>query len=200
MSGKAIIFCAPSGSGKTTIVKHLLEKYDSLGFSISACTRARRGRNEVHGKDYYFLDIDDFRNKIENDEFVEWEQVYPGSYYGTLKEEVERLWSLGKAVIFDVDVMGGMKIKKYFGDDALAIYVKVPSIEELERRLRNRGTETEDSIKQRVYKMKFEMSYQTKFDVILENDDLPHSLEKAEQLFDKFFNDELTITQKPLVI
>lgn len=200
MSGKAIIFCAPSGSGKTTIVKHLLQQYDNLGFSISACTRSRRGRNEVHGKDYYFLSIDDFRSKIENEEFVEWEQVYPGSYYGTLKEEIERLWALGKVVIFDVDVMGGMKIKQYFGENALSIYVKVPSVEELERRLRARGTETEDSIQQRVYKMKFEMSFQNKFDVILQNDELEDSLQKAEALFNAFYNDTLQIEEKPLVV
>jgi guanylate kinase len=121
MKGKAIIFCAPSGSGKTTIVKHLLDKYSNLGFSISACTRDKRGRNEENGKDYYFLDIHDFKERIDNEEFVEWQEVYPGAYYGTLKTEIQRLWDSGKNVIFDVDVQGGMNLKKYFGDAALAI-------------------------------------------------------------------------------
>jgi guanylate kinase len=114
--GKAIIFCAPSGSGKTTLVKNLLETQSDLGFSISACTRDRRGRNEVHGKDYYFLSIDEFKEKIKKKEFVEWEEVYPGGYYGTMKTEIERLWDSGKNVIFDVDVKGGLKLKEYFGD------------------------------------------------------------------------------------
>ena len=200
MKGKAIIFCAPSGSGKTTIVKHLLGKYSNLGFSISACTRDKRGRNEENGKDYHFLDIHDFQERIGRDEFVEWQEVYPGAYYGTLKTEIERLWNEGKNVIFDVDVKGGMNLKKYFGDAALAIYVKVPSMEELERRLRSRGTDDEDSISRRIYKMKFEMEFQNKFDVILLNDDIEHSWQKAEDLYEKFTKDELLITQKPLEV
>lgn len=167
MKGKAIIFCAPSGSGKTTLVKHLLSQYSNLGFSISACTRDKRGRNEIHGKDYYFLSIEEFQENIRANAFVEWEEVYPGGYYGTLKSEVERLWNEGKNVIFDVDVKGGLKLKEYFGEDALAIFVKVPSIEELEARLRSRGTETEESLSKRLYKVKFEMSFQDKFDVVL---------------------------------
>lgn len=200
MKGKAIIFCAPSGSGKTTIVKHLLGKYSNLGFSISACTRDKRGRNEENGKDYHFLDIHDFKERIDREEFVEWQEVYPGAYYGTLKTEIERLWDAGKNVIFDVDVKGGMNLKKYFGDAALAIYVKVPSMEELERRLRSRGTDDEDSISRRIYKMKFEMEFQNKFDVILLNDDIEHSWQKAEELYEKFTKDELVITQKPLEV
>ena len=199
--GKTIIFCAPSGSGKTTIVKHLLAKFEqNLGFSISACTRDRRGRNEVHGKDYYFLSIDEFRQKIEENAFVEWEEVYPGGYYGTLKSEVERLWGQGKNIIFDVDVKGGLKLKEYFGDDALAIFVKVPSMEELERRLRSRGTETEESLSKRLYKVKFEMTFQNRFDVVLLNDDLETSLEKAESLYTTFVKDELMIETKPLSV
>lgn len=200
MKGKAIIFCAPSGSGKTTIVKHLLDKYPNLGFSISACTRDRRGRNEENGKDYYFLDIHDFKERIDNEEFVEWQEVYPGAYYGTLKTEIERLWDAGKNVIFDVDVQGGMNLKKYFGDAALAIYVKVPSMEELERRLRARGTDSEDSISRRIYKMKFEMEFQNRFDVILLNDDIDHSWQKAEELYEKFTENTLEIIKKPLEV
>ncbi|WP_304235197.1 guanylate kinase [Jiulongibacter sediminis] len=195
--GKAIIFSAPSGSGKTTIVKHLLANRDDLGFSISACTRDRRGRNEIDGKDYYFLSIEDFRRRIDEDQFVEWEEVYPGGYYGTLKSEVNRLWNEGKNVIFDVDVKGGLKLKKYFGDKALAIFVKVPSEEELEKRLRERGTETEDSLSKRLFKVKFEMTFKDQFDVILLNDNLDESLEKSEKLYDSFNNEELELKEKP---
>lgn len=198
--GKAIIFCAPSGSGKTTIVKHLIQKYSTIGFSISACTRDKRGRNEEHGKDYYFLTIADFHQKIEENAFVEWEEVYPGGYYGTLKSEIERLWAEGKDVIFDVDVKGGLKLKEYFGDDALAIFVKVPTLEELERRLRERGTETEESLSKRLYKMKFEMTFQDKFDVVLLNDSLEDSFEKAEKLYQSFKENTLVMNQKPLAI
>lgn len=184
--GKLIIFCAPSGSGKTTIVKHLLSTNEDLGFSISACTRDKRGRNEVHGKDYYFLTIDDFRKSIEADKFVEWEEVYSGGYYGTLKSEIDRLFAEGKNIIFDVDVKGGLKLKNYFKEKALAIFVEVPSIEELERRLRARGTETEDSLSKRLYKVKFEMTFKDKFDLILVNDEMEESFEKAQQLYDDF--------------
>jgi guanylate kinase len=183
---KFFIFSAPSGSGKTTIVKHLLSKYQNLGFSISACTRDRRGRNEMHGKDYYFLSIEDFKQRIDNDEFVEWEEVYPGGYYGTLKSEIERLWSEGKHVVFDVDVKGGLKLKKYFGEDALAVFVKAPSEEAIKERLIARGTETEDSLSKRLYKIKFEMSFQNQFDIILVNDDLTTTLQRAEELFEDF--------------
>ena len=198
--GKAIIFCAPSGSGKTTIVKHLLSSRSDLGFSISACTRDRRGRNEIDGKDYYFLSIDDFRKRIEEQAFVEWEEVYPGGYYGTMKSEINRLWNEGKNVIFDVDVKGGLKLKEYFGEKALAIFVKVPSEEELEKRLRQRGTETEDSLSKRLFKVKFEMTFQDKFDVILLNDNLDESLGKAEELYDSFNSGTLHIEKKPLKV
>ena len=198
MKGKAIIFCAPSGSGKTTLVKHLLSQYSNLGFSISACTRDKRGRNEIHGKDYYFLSIEEFQENIRDNAFVEWEEVYRGGYYGTLKSEVERLWNEGKNVIFDVDVKGGLKLKEYFGEDALAIFVKVPSIEELEARLRSRGTETEESLSKRLYKVKFEMSFQDKFDVVLLNDNLEDSQEKAENLYTTFLEGNLNLDEKPL--
>lgn len=186
MEGKLIIFSAPSGSGKTTIVRHLLTKYNNLGFSISACTRDRRGRNEIHGKDYYFLTPDEFKQRIDNNEFVEWEEVYPGGYYGTLKAEIERLWAEGKHVLFDVDVKGGLKLKEYFQDRALAIFVKAPSEESIKERLMARGTETEDTLSKRLFKVKFEMSFQNRFDVILINDDLQTALNEAEKLVENF--------------
>jgi guanylate kinase len=186
MAGKAIIFCAPSGSGKTTIVKHLLQNNPDLGFSISASTRDKRGRTEQDGKDYYFLTPEEFKEKIVNDEFIEWEEVYEGNYYGTLKEEIERVWKNGKNVIFDVDVKGGLNLKKYFGDKALAIFVKVPSLEILEQRLRGRGTESHASLSQRLFKAKFEMSFQNEFDVVLINEDLKTSLAEAQRMYDEF--------------
>lgn len=186
MEGKLIIFSAPSGSGKTTIVRHLLTKYNNLGFSISACTRDRRGRNEIHGKDYYFLTPDEFKQRIDNNEFVEWEEVYPGGYYGTLKAEIERLWAEGKHVLFDVDVKGGLKLKEYFQERALAIFVKAPSEESIKERLLARGTETEDTLSKRLFKVKFEMSFQNRFDVILINDDLQMALNEAEKLVENF--------------
>ena len=188
MPGKLIIFAAPSGSGKTTIVKHLISKRKDLGFSISACTRDKRGRSEENGKDYYFLTPEEFIKKIDNHEFVEWEEVYPGNYYGTLKSEIERVWAEGKHVMFDVDVKGALHLKEYFGKKALAIYVKVPSLKILEERLRARGSESEDSLSRRMFKMKFEMTFQDKFDVILVNDDLEESFAKAEKLVSDFID------------
>jgi len=183
--GKAIIFSAPSGSGKTTIVHHLLSKNPDLGFSISAATRDKRGRKEENGKDYYFLSPEAFKHKIDNDEFVEWEEVYAGNFYGTLKSEIERVWRSGKNVIFDVDVRGGLNLKRYFGDKALAIFVKVPTLDVLKKRLNDRGTESEESLSRRLFKAKFEMSFQDKFDVVLVNEDLGHSLAEAQKLYDK---------------
>ncbi|MFN8353407.1 MAG: guanylate kinase [Spirosomataceae bacterium] len=186
MEGKLIIFCAPSGSGKTTIVKHLLSTNNNFGFSISACTRDKRGRSEENGKDYYFLTPTEFKQRIDNDEFVEWEEVYPGAYYGTLKSEIERVWAMGKHVLFDVDVRGGLKLKEYYKDRALAIFVKIPDMKTLEERLRARGTESEDSISRRLFKANFEMSFQDRFDVVLINDDLDKSLKEAQQLVEDF--------------
>lgn len=188
MAGKAIIFCAPSGSGKTTIVKHLLQTNPELGFSISASTRDKRGRTEENGKDYYFLTPADFRKKIESDEFIEWEEVYEGNFYGTLKSEIERIWKTGKNVIFDVDVKGGLNLKKYFGDKSLAIFVKVPSLEILKERLHDRNTESEESLSRRLFKAQFEMGFQDKFDVVLVNEDLKTSLAEAQRLYDDFKN------------
>ncbi|MHA8072358.1 guanylate kinase [Aquirufa ecclesiirivi] len=186
MEGKLIIFSAPSGSGKTTIVKELIKNNSNLGFSISACTRDKRGRSEENGKDYYFLTPEEFRQKINEEAFVEWEEVYPGAYYGTLKSEIERIWASGKHVIFDVDVKGGLALKKYYGDRALAIFVKVPTLEILEERLRSRGTESEEALSKRIFKMKFEWSFQSQFDVILVNDQLEEAIEEAQTLFDDF--------------
>jgi guanylate kinase len=185
-SGKAIIFSAPSGSGKTSLVKHLMQQVPDLGFSISACTRDKRGRHEVHGRDYYFLSIDEFKEKIDQDAFVEWEEVYAGNFYGTLKEEVHRIWKEGKAVIFDVDVKGGLALKKYFGEQALAIFVKVPSLEVLESRLNDRGTETEESLSRRIYKAKFEMTFEQQFDVTVLNDDFARSSAETVDLVNTF--------------
>jgi guanylate kinase len=188
MAGKAIIFCAPSGSGKTTLVKHLLSTNADLGFSISASTRDKRGRTEKNGQDYYFLAPDDFKKKIDSNEFIEWEEVYEGNFYGTLKSEIERIWAEGKNVIFDVDVKGGLNLKNYFGDKALAIFVKVPSLEVLEARLHDRGTESPESLSRRLFKAKFEMSFQNKFDVVLVNEKLEDSCAEAQRLYDEFKN------------
>jgi guanylate kinase len=188
MQGKLIIFSAPSGSGKTTIVKHLLETNPNLGFSISACTRDKRGRNEVDGKDYYFLTPEEFKKRIDNDEFVEWEEVYQGAFYGTLKSEIERIWKTGKHVIFDVDVNGGLALKKYYGNRALSIFVKCPSMKVLEERLRARKTDTEESISTRLFKVKFEASFESKFDVTLINNDLDQALKDAQKLVNDFIN------------
>jgi guanylate kinase len=184
--GKLIIFSAPSGSGKTTIVHHLLKVMPELGFSISACTRDRRGRNEQNGKDYYFMSPEEFKVKIDDGAFAEWQEVYPGALYGTLKSEIQRLWDNGLHVIFDVDVKGGINLKKLYGDRALSVFVRVSSMEELEKRLRYRQTETEDQISGRLFKVKFEMSFQDQFDVVLINDDLEVALKEAEQLVRNF--------------
>src|SRR6187402_2193988 len=188
MAGKAFIFSAPSGSGKTTIVHHLLNTNPDLGFSISASTRDRRGRTEENGKDYYFLSPEEFKKKIDTDEFIEWEEVYAGNFYGTLKSEIDRIWKSGKDVIFDVDVKGGLNLKRYFGDKALSVFVKVPSLEVLEARLSDRGTESPESLSRRLFKAKFEMSFQNKFDTVLVNEELEKSLLEAQSLYDNFKN------------
>ena len=185
--GKLLIFSAPSGSGKTTIVRDLLGHYpNNLGFSISACTRDRRGRNEQNGKDYYFLTPEEFKEKIDNNEFVEWEEVYEGAFYGTLRSEIDRVWTTSRHVIFDVDVKGGLSLKKQYGHKALSVFVKVPDMVQLESQLRNRGTETEASISKRLFKVKFEMSFIDNFDVILVNRDLKRTLQLADDLFHEF--------------
>lgn len=186
MPGKAIIFSAPSGSGKTTLVRYLLQNNADLGFSVSASTRDKRGRTEQDGKDYYFLKPEEFKKRIDNNEFIEWEEVYEGNFYGTLKSEIQRIWDEGKNVIFDVDVKGGLSLKKYFGNKALSVFVKVPSIEVLENRLKDRGTESVESLSRRLFKVKFEMAFEDKFDKVLVNDNLEESKRKAQQLYDDF--------------
>ena len=188
-TGKCILFSAPSGAGKTTIVLHLLEHNPSLAFSISACSRAPRGVEE-DGKDYYFLGLEKFQQKIKEGAFLEWEEVYDDNYYGTLKEEVERIWSLGKTVVFDVDVVGALNIKKQLGERAFSIFVQAPSYEELERRLRSRSTESEEKIQMRMAKAKEEMAKAESFDVILENIDLSNACQKAEQLVAQFLHNQ----------
>lgn len=188
MKGKLIIFSAPSGAGKTTIVKHLLQQDFGLEFSVSATSRQPRS-GEVHGKDYYFLSEEEFREKIEKDEFLEWEEVYNGIFYGTLKSEVERIRRAGKNVIFDVDVVGGSNIKKFYGNEALAVFVQPPSVDELKKRLQNRSTESEERIKMRVAKAEKELEFAGKFDVIIVNDDLPKALIKAENVISEFLSE-----------
>lgn len=185
MNGKLLIFSAPSGSGKTTIVKNILAKWENLEFSVSACSRSIRA-GEVHGRDYYFLSPQEFRAKIDKSEFVEWEEVYNGSYYGTLKSELERIWKKGNHVIFDVDVKGGLNLKKQFGDRALAIFIMPPSVEELRLRLERRGTETPDSLAKRIGKAVEEMAYAKEFDKIIVNNELDLAIAEAEKVVSEF--------------
>lgn len=186
--GKLLVFSAPSGSGKTTIVRHLLNQKElNLEFSISATSRDKRGE-EVDGKDYYFLSAEEFKSKIKSDEFLEWEEVYRDNFYGTLKTEVERIWALGKHVIFDIDVSGGLRIKRKFPEQTLAIFVKPPSIDELKIRLKKRKTESEDKINMRVAKASAELATAPLFDIIIENDNLENALEEAHNLVNNFVN------------
>ncbi|MCB9202919.1 MAG: guanylate kinase [Flavobacteriales bacterium] len=183
--GKLIILSAPSGAGKTTLVKYLLEEISELTFSISCTTREKRP-NEVNGKDYYFISESEFKNKIQADEFVEYEEVYNGRFYGTLNSELERIWNQGKIVIFDVDVVGGVNIKNKFPTNSLSIFIAPPSLEILAERLKNRETETQDTLKTRVEKAELEMSYANKFDKILVNDDLEQSKKEIKSLVLEF--------------
>ena len=185
MSGKLILFSAPSGAGKTTIVKHLLNVYPELEFSISACSRAIR-KGETDGKDYYFISLEKFKEKIANNEFAEYEEVYKDNFYGTLKSEIERIWKKGKHIIFDMDVIGGLNLRLQFGSNALAIFVMPPSINHLEERLKSRDTETPESIARRIGKAKHELSKAILFDKIIVNDDLNKALEEAEHIVGKF--------------
>jgi guanylate kinase len=187
MKGKLVIFSAPSGAGKTTIVKHLLGQDFGLEFSVSATSRQPRP-GEMHGKDYYFLSESEFREKIEKDEFLEWEEVYNGIFYGTLKSEVERIRDAGKHVIFDVDVVGGSNIKKFYGNEALAVFVQPPSVEELRKRLRNRSTESEEKIKIRIAKAEKELEFAGQFDVIIVNNELSEALIEAENVVAGFLS------------
>lgn len=186
-TGKCIIFSAPSGAGKTTIVHSLLDKDLGLEFSVSACSRGPRP-NEVDGVDYHFLGIEGFKEKIKGDAFIEWEEVYTNNFYGTLRSEIERIWAQGKTVIFDVDVIGGLSLKKLFLDDAFAVFVQPPSYEELENRLRGRSTESEEKIAQRMEKARKELSFATEFDVVLVNDNLDQAILDAETMVREFIN------------
>ncbi len=184
--GKLIVFSAPSGSGKTTIVRHLLGIAElELEFSISAATRAPRGQ-EVDGKDYYFMSIEEFKKHIKAEDFIEWEEVYRDNFYGTLKSEVERIWALGKNVIFDIDVAGGLRIKRKFPEETLAVFVKPPSVDELKRRLKERSTESEDKINMRIAKAHVELATAPQFDKIIKNYDLDLAKQEAYELVKNF--------------
>lgn len=185
MKGKTLIFSAPSGSGKSTVVHHLLENHPEIEFSVSATSRAPRGE-EKDGVDYWFLTEEEFRRRIAEDGFVEYEEVYSGSFYGTLKSEVERIWAKGHVIIFDVDVKGGVNLKRYFGDSALSVFIQAPSVEELRKRLILRGTDSPEAIDRRVAKAAEEMTYAPKFDRVLINDDLEKAFAEAEAMVSEF--------------
>lgn len=188
MAGKLIIISGPSGAGKSTIVQHLKNNIDfNLEFSISATSRPKRG-DEVHGKDYYFLSIDEFKNRIDDDEFLEWEEVYSKQMYGTLKSEITRLSIKEKNIIFDVDVVGGSNIKRNFKDKSLSIFIKPPSTEALEERLKGRNTESEAGIRKRVNKARMELTYARRFDQVIVNDDLETAKAETEKLVSEFLS------------
>jgi guanylate kinase len=190
--GKLLVFSAPSGSGKTTIVRHLLQQDDlNLEFSISAATREPRGE-EVDGKDYYFISIADFKKHIKAEDFIEWEEVYRDNFYGTLKTEVERIWAKGKNVIFDIDVAGGLRIKSKFSQETLAVFVKPPSVDELKRRLKERSTETDDKINMRIAKAHVELATAPQFDKVIKNYDLDVAKQDAYELVKDFINTDFT--------
>ena len=183
--GKAILFSAPSGCGKTTIIRELMQYFDCFDFSISATSRQPR-EGEADGRDYYFLSEDEFRRRVERDEFLEWEEVYQGTCYGTLKSEIDRIWAAGKVIVFDVDVNGGKNIKRYFGDSALSVFVMPPSVEVLEQRLRNRGTESEESIAKRLARSAEELKQAPLFDVTIVNDDLQRAVDETRCVIERF--------------
>lgn len=185
MDGKILIFSAPSGSGKSTLVNHLLSLGFPIDFSISATSRAPRGE-EQHGKEYYFLSVDDFRNRVANDEFVEYEEVYEGCFYGTLKSELQRVWNEGKCIVFDVDVVGGVNIKKMFGDKAMSIFVQPPSVEALRSRLVGRGTDSAEKIEQRLAKAEYELGFASQFDRVIVNDNLDTAKAEVEAVVRDF--------------
>ena len=188
MSNKVVIFSAPSGSGKSTIVNHILKRHPEMEFSVSATSRAPRGQ-EKNGVEHHFFTVDEFRKMISEDKFVEFEEVYAGSYYGTLKSEVQRIWDKGHVIIFDVDVKGGVNLKKYFGEKALSVFIQAPSVEELRKRLIARGTDSAEAIEKRVAKAAEEMTYADKFDSIIVNDDLQTAYNEADTLVDSFLKD-----------
>ena len=186
--GKLIVISAPSGAGKTSIVHQLLKDIPKLSFSVSASSRERR-ENEVHGKDYYFLGVEGFQQKIKEDAFLEWEQVYENQYYGTLKSEIERIWREGKTIIFDVDVVGGLNIKKQYPKECLSIFIMPPSIEVLAERLIGRGSESDESVKKRLDKAGEEISKNKQFDTVILNDDFEIACEQTKQMITNFINE-----------
>ncbi len=189
MDNKVLIFSAPSGSGKSTIVNHILGVYpDSMEFSVSATSRPPRGE-EVHGREYYFMSPEEFRKLIDEDKFVEFEEVYEGRFYGTLKSECERIWAAGHVIIFDVDVKGGVNLKKYFGKAALSIFIQAPSVEVLRDRLIKRGTDSPEAIEERIAKAGEEMAYAPQFDYVLVNDDLSTAFAESEKVVEDFLDD-----------
>ena len=183
--GKLIVISAPSGAGKTSIVHHLLKNMNALSFSVSACSRDKR-ENETHGKDYYFLGVEGFQNKIKEDAFLEWEQVYENQYYGTLKSEIERIWSEGKTVIFDVDVVGGLNIKKQYPSECLSLFIMPPSLEVLAERLIGRGSESDESLQKRLDKAEEEIAQNQAFDMVILNDDLEIACEETMEVITNF--------------
>jgi len=187
MSPKLILFCGPSGSGKTSIVHHLLRKFPQLCFSVSATTRSRRN-DEEHGKDYYFISVNEFHNRIKNDEFLEWEEVYVNGFYGTLRSEVDRIAALGKVAIFDVDVEGGIHIKGRYHESLLDVFVRPPAIEDLRKRLIARASETPETLEKRVQKAAHELTYSDRFSNVIINKELSKAFKDAENLVEKFLN------------
>ncbi len=185
LSGKLIVISAPSGAGKTTIVHHLLNQDMGLEFSISACSRSKR-KNEINGRDYFFFSIEEFKEKISRKEFVEWEEVYPDHYYGTLKTELERIWNNGHHVIFDVDVIGGLNIKESYPEKTLAVFIQPPSVQELKNRLNNRSTDTSKNIEKRMLKARQEIAFADEFDIIVVNDILEDAILKVENKIREF--------------
>jgi guanylate kinase len=186
---KLLIITAPSGAGKTTIMRHLLDRFDRLAFSISATTRNRRP-HEVDGRDYYFISIDQFKQKIVEDAFVEWQEVYENQYYGTLKTEVERLWAQDKAIVFDIDVKGALNLKNAYPQQSLSIFVKPPSREALLERLSARRTETDESLRKRLARADEELAYENKFDIVIVNDILDNALQEAEKIVQDFLSEQ----------
>lgn len=185
--GKLIVISAPSGAGKTSIVHHLLKNMPKLSFSVSACSREKRD-NEIHGKDYYFLGVEGFQNKIKEDAYLEWEEVYENQYYGTLKSETERIWSEGKTVIFDVDVIGGLNIKKQYPKECLSLFIMPPSVDVLRQRLSGRGSESEAKLEMRLAKAEQEISKNQEFDKVILNDDFGIACEETMQVITNFIN------------
>lgn len=186
---KAVVVSAPSGAGKTTLVRHLLKTIPVLEFSVSAASRPKR-ESEQDGRDYYFIREDEFRERINRDEFVEWQEVYPGNFYGTLKSELERIWQKHSVPIFDVDVLGGLNLKKYFGETSLAIFIQPPSVSVLEQRLVNRGTESDESLKKRISKAEFEMKFAPRFDRIIVNDHLDEKCAEIVNIVSDFLQNK----------